>query len=227
MQSMVSGWTQYTNRITVDPQAGCVSHQQFNECVIFSVGGGPRLQFVHVKGLPPSFIDAQRAQQVRGNAREMKPPQTATLQRPPASSATHVHNTTRSQLLPLPSPLEQLERLTRHSMSLVLSAAAACPIFGRCPVRALRLQPHALLRMAPSQRLLEQLAALQLRCRRSQRLQLLCCGCPLSTVAFRLACANDGASFSVQRAAAALVMRRCLTGFAWRHWDLEVRDIAS
>ena len=111
-------------------------------------------------------------------------------------------------------------------MSLVLSAAAACPIFGRCPVRALGLQPHALLGMAPSQRLLEQLAAL-LQCRSSQRLQLVCCGCPLSTVAFRLACANDGASFSVQRAAAALVMRRCLSGFAWRHWEVEVRDIAS
>ena len=112
-------------------------------------------------------------------------------------------------------------------MSLVLSAAAACPIFGRCPVRALGLQPHALLSMAPSQRLLQQLAPLQLQCRRSQRLQLVCCGCPLSTVAFRLACANDGASFSVQRAAAALVMRRCLSGFAWRHWEVEVRDIAS
>ena len=50
-------------------------------------------------------------------------------------------------------------------MSLVLSAAAACPIFGRCPVRALGLQPHALLSMAPSQRLLEQLAALDVNAR--------------------------------------------------------------
>jgi hypothetical protein len=112
-------------------------------------------------------------------------------------------------------------------MSLVLNAAAACPIFGRCPVRALGLQPHALLSIAPSQRLLQQLESLQLQCRRSQRLQLVCCGCPLSTVAFRLACANDGVSFSVQRTAAALVMRRCLSGFAWRHWELEVRDRAS
>jgi hypothetical protein len=158
--------------------------------------------------------------------------------RNPAAAArclrdTRVHNTTRSssraasQLLPLPSPLEQLERMTRQSMFLVLSAAAACPIFGRCPVRALGLQPHALLSMAPSQRLLQQLESLQLQCRRSQRLQLVRCGCPLSTVAFRLACANDGDSFSVQRAAAALVMRRCLSGFAWRHWEVEVRDIAS
>jgi len=158
--------------------------------------------------------------------------------RNPATAArflrdARVHNTTRSssraasQQQLLPSPLEQLERLTRHSMSLVLSAAAACPIFGRCPVRALGLQPHALLGIAPSQRLLQQLESLQLQCRRSQRLQLVCCGCPLSTVAFRLACANDGVSFSVQRTAAALVMRRCLSGFAWRHWELEVRDRAS
>jgi hypothetical protein len=112
-------------------------------------------------------------------------------------------------------------------MSLVLSAAAACPIFGRCPVRALGLQPHALLGIAPSQRLLQQLESLQLQCRRSQRLQLVCCGCPLSTVAFRLACANDGDSLGLQRTAAALVMRRCLSGFAWRHWELEVRDRAS
>jgi hypothetical protein len=74
MQSMVSGWTRFTNRITVDPQAGCVSHQQDDKCIIFSLGGGPPVQFVKVAGLPPSFIGVQRAQEVRGNAREMKPP---------------------------------------------------------------------------------------------------------------------------------------------------------
>jgi hypothetical protein len=76
MQAMVSGWTKYTNRITVDPQAARVSYQQGNQqCIIFSVGGGPRVQFVQVQGLPPSFIDVQQAQEVRGNAREMNPPQ--------------------------------------------------------------------------------------------------------------------------------------------------------
>ena len=122
----------------------------------------------------------------------------------------------------------QLQLLARRSVALVLSAAAACPIFGRCPVRALGLQPHALLGMAPSQRLLQQLESLQLQCRCSQRLQLVCCGCPLSTVAFRLACANDGDSgVSVKRTAAALVMRRCLGYLALRHWEQEVRDSAS
>ncbi len=75
MQTMVSGWTKCTNRITVDPQAACVSFQQETVCIIFSVGGGPRVQFVQVKGLPPSFIDVQQAQEVRGNAREMNPPE--------------------------------------------------------------------------------------------------------------------------------------------------------
>ena len=65
MQTMVSGWTNYTNRITVDPQAGCVSYQQANDCIIFSLGSRPLVQFVRVKGLPPSFIDVRQAQEVR------------------------------------------------------------------------------------------------------------------------------------------------------------------
>ena len=65
METMVSGWTYSRNRITVDPQAGCVSYQQDNLCIIFSVGGGPRVQFVEVNGLPPSFIDVRQAQEVR------------------------------------------------------------------------------------------------------------------------------------------------------------------
>jgi hypothetical protein len=66
MQTMVSGWTDYTNRITVDPQAGCVSYQQGdNGCIIFSLGRRPLVQFVKVKGLPPSFIDVRQAQEVR------------------------------------------------------------------------------------------------------------------------------------------------------------------
>ena len=119
----------------------------------------------------PSFIDVQRAQEDSG-ASTCAGNEPAS-NRNPATAArflrdARVHNTTRSssraasQQQLLPSPLEQLERLTRHSMSLVLSAAAACPIFGRCPVRALGLQPHALLSIVPSQRLLQQLESLQL-----------------------------------------------------------------
>jgi hypothetical protein len=73
MQSMLSDWkdeicqTTIETRITVDPHAGCVSYEQMGLCIIFSVDGGPRVQFVQVKGLPPSFIDVRQAQEVREN----------------------------------------------------------------------------------------------------------------------------------------------------------------
>jgi hypothetical protein len=61
MQNTVGGWTQYANRVTVDVCAGCVAYQQKDVCIVFSLGKGPRVQFVQVAGLPPSFIDVQRA----------------------------------------------------------------------------------------------------------------------------------------------------------------------
>ena len=76
LQNMVSGWTvEDANHVTVDIRAGCVAYQQKDLCIIFSLGEGPRVQFVKVAGLPPSFIDVRQAQEVRGNAREMNPPQ--------------------------------------------------------------------------------------------------------------------------------------------------------
>jgi hypothetical protein len=42
-----------------------VSYQQRNDCIIFSLGSRPLVQFVNVKGLPPSFIDVRQAQEVR------------------------------------------------------------------------------------------------------------------------------------------------------------------
>ncbi len=136
MQTMVSGWTksQWTNRITVDPQAGCVSYQQDELCIIFSVGGGPRVQFVRVEGLPPSFIDVRRAQEVRGNAREMNPPQTATLQLPPASPAIHVHGT---------SAFVIARRVSAAAAPLTIAAVAAFGATqrGPCAERRRRL-PH-------------------------------------------------------------------------------------
>jgi hypothetical protein len=38
------------------------------------------VQFVEVAGLPPSFIGAEQAQQVRRDAREMKPDQNTNVQ---------------------------------------------------------------------------------------------------------------------------------------------------
>jgi len=80
LQNMVSGWTvEDANHVTVDIRAGCVAYQQKDLCIIFSLGEGPRVQFVLVAGLPPSFIDVRQAQEVCRDTRTMKPPQTTIL----------------------------------------------------------------------------------------------------------------------------------------------------
>jgi hypothetical protein len=75
------------------------------------------------------------------------------------------------------------------TMCLVLNAAAACPVFCRRSVRAHYLQPSARLWAGLTQRSLES-ASWQQRsvcCDIKSRLRLLCCCCPLSFLAFRLA----------------------------------------
>ncbi len=86
---LVKGWTECKNAIDADPQAGCVSYQQDDYCVIFSCSGTLPVQFVKVNGLPPSFIGAEHAQQVRRDAREMKPDLNQTCNRwlPPPQTA--------------------------------------------------------------------------------------------------------------------------------------------
>ncbi len=104
-------------------------------------------------------------------------------------------------------------------MSLVLNAAAACPIFGPRSVRAHYLQPPAELQFTLSSRALE-LASLQLWCRdNKQRLQLLCCSsCPMSALASRLACAvnRSEGSHSVEHLPKACIniVKRCFGAFA-------------
>ena len=104
-------------------------------------------------------------------------------------------------------------------MSLVLNAAAACPIFAPRSARAHYLQPPAQLGFMLSQRSL-QLASLQLWCRNSkQRVQLLCCcSCHLATLAVRLARAVDrsGSSRSFEPWATSRIMKFCLSVFALR-----------
>jgi hypothetical protein len=92
-------------------------------------------------------------------------------------------------------------------MSLVLNAAAACPAFiRRCaPVSALQQ-----LEIRPSQRLLD--FALQPQwCYARQRVRLLCCNSPLSTLACRLARAADRHEYhsSFEGAVIALIVKRC------------------
>jgi hypothetical protein len=79
------------------------------------------------------------------------------------------------------------------------------------------LQPPAQLGISPSQRSLE-LASLPPRCRDNQRLRLLCCSCPLSLVAYRLACVIDHeGNCNFDRKAVAYIFKRSLGIFARRH----------
>jgi hypothetical protein len=80
-------WTAWKNVITVDAEAGRVSYQQRDECIIFSCNP-PRVQFVKVEGLPPSFIGVE---QVRLDAREMKPDQNTNVQPLAAPTSNRKH----------------------------------------------------------------------------------------------------------------------------------------
>ena len=118
-------------------------------------------------------------------------------------------------LAPFPSLYCQM--CLRHAASLVLGAAAACPIFGRRGLHAQYLQPPAQLGLKPSL----ELVSMQLRCRdNSQRVRLLCCSCPLSILAFRLAGAVEihGGGRGLQHRVVAQIMKRCFSVLAWRLW---------
>jgi hypothetical protein len=121
---------------------------------------------------------------------------------------------------PLPSFVPQIREKQLHIASVVLSAAAACPIFDLRSMRAHYLQPPAPLAFTLSPRALE-LASLQPWCRdNTQRAQLLCSCCPLSTLAFRLSGAVNRyeRQRDFERSATARIMRRCFGIFAWRRW---------
>jgi hypothetical protein len=53
-----------TGAVTVDPVTACVSYERNRRCVIFSLCSQHPIKFVKSRGLPPSFIEVQRAQQV-------------------------------------------------------------------------------------------------------------------------------------------------------------------
>ena len=141
------------------------------------------------------------------------------LSRPPALFTPLIHTSS----LSVPARFSffpQIIRHIRHIASVVLSAAAACPIFDLRSMRAHYLQPPAPLAFTLSPRALE-LASLQPWCRdNTQRAQLLCSCCPLSTLAFRLSGAVNRyeRQRDFERSATARIMRRCFGIFAWRRW---------
>ena len=104
-------------------------------------------------------------------------------------------------------------------MSLVLNAAATCPIFAPRSARAHCLQPPVQLGFTLSQRSFE-LASMQLWCRNNkQRVQLLCCSsCHMSILAVRLARAVDSSagSRSLEHLVASRIVKFCFSAFALR-----------
>ncbi len=120
--------------------------------------------------------------------------------------------------------LSSLSAKLCHSMSLVLNAAAASLVFGRSGARARTLLPSAQFGFTMSQRSFE-LASLQW-CRspgsvtRKQHAWLVCCSCPLSMLASRLAHAVNWreSNRSFAHKAIARIMKQCFSVTARWLW---------
>ena len=116
LHALVKDWTEYKNIITVDAEAGCVSYQQGELCIIFSCNP-PQVQFVKVTGLPPSFIGVEQ-QQVRRDAREMKPDQNTNVQPLAAPTSNRIHASPRLPSTAAPQqPQALLTRFTAPCQS--------------------------------------------------------------------------------------------------------------
>jgi hypothetical protein len=122
--------------------------------------------------------------------------------------------------LQLPSPPSQAHRaLFRDNVSCALGAASALVVPGRCSVPARVVQHHALLGAMLSQRSLARVSLQHRQFPGSERLQLLCCGSPLSVLLLRLATAVDrGARSSAEHSCIVQTVKRYFSGVAHRLW---------
>ncbi len=108
----------------------------------------------------------------------------------------------------------------RDSMPPVLAASSALVVFGRCRVPAHVVQRRALLGTLLCQR-----STLRVSLRRkltlgTERLRLLCCGCPLSALLLSLATVVDHSGrTSIQHMHVVCIMKRYLSGVARRLWS--------
>ena len=117
--------------------------------------------------------------------------------------------------LQLPSPPSQAHR----AMSCALGAASALVVPGRCSVPVRVLQHHALLGAMLSQRSLARVALQDKRFLGSERLQLLCCGSPLSALLIRLAAVVDRSGrSSAEHRYIVCTVKRYFSGVAHRLW---------
>jgi hypothetical protein len=110
----------------------------------------------------------------------------------------------------------------RDSMTPVLAAASALVVFGRCRVPALVVQRPALLGTMLSQRWRARASVKDKVYLGKERLQLLCCGCPLSALLLRLAAVVDHSGrTSMQHVHVVCIMKRYLSGVARRLWFMQ------
>ena len=120
--------------------------------------------------------------------------------------------------LQLPSRPSQAHR-AMFRMSCALGAASALVAPGRCSVPARVLQHHALLGAMLSQRSLARVALQDKRFLGSERLQLLCCGSPLSALLIRLAAVVDRSGrSSAEHRYIVCTVKRYFSGVAHRLW---------
>ena len=107
----------------------------------------------------------------------------------------------------------------REGMSCALGAASALVAPGRCSVPARVLQHHALLGAMLSQRSLARVALQDKRFLGSERLQLLCCGSPLSALLIRLVAVVDRSGrSSAEHRYIVCTVKRYFSGVAHRLW---------
>jgi hypothetical protein len=103
--------------VTVDPFSACVSYERNRRCVIFSLCSQHPIKLVKARGLPPSFIEVQRAQQVLLPLYS-QPPTSATCATQPcalsSSSLTHPLTRARYQLF-IGSILHRSRHLPPHA----------------------------------------------------------------------------------------------------------------
>ncbi len=116
-------------------------------------------------------------------------------------------------------PLQHVA-LLRDSMSPVLAAASALVVFARCRVPAHAVQGRALLGTMLLQRWRARASLQDKVYLGNERLQLLCCGCPLSALLLRLANVVDHSGCaSIEHMHVVCIMKRYFGGVARGLWS--------
>jgi hypothetical protein len=101
------------------------------------------------------------------------------------------------------------------SISAVLAAASAFVVFGRCCVPVHVVQRSSLLGAMLSQRWRARASLQDKAYPGNERLQLLCCGCPLSALLLRLATVVDHSGCtSIEHIHVVCIMKRYFSGAA-------------